>query len=113
NHAIGKGGDAGEPVDLTFELPDADAPDLTPTCDDPLSCDRCGEVGFACFGFGPGVGHPFPLPTDMPADPQVPSSGVGRDKNGYLTLDSSHASFDYIYAANTSDWARGTLTKID
>jgi hypothetical protein len=39
---------------------------------------------------------------------------VSRDKNGYLGLDSSHASFDYLWAANSGDVAsKGTTSKFD
>ena len=83
--------------------------------------DGGGQVANPCSGFdpsctivsfGPGAGKTFPLPGDQPADPSVESDGVGRDGNGWLGLDHSRASFDFLWLANTSDWGRGTVSKL-
>src|SRR5579871_1208295 len=75
----------------------------------------CGDNDPGCMskGFGPSNGVPFPLSTDMPKDPNESDDGVGRDKNGYLTLNSGNASFDFLWLANSEDWGRGTISKID
>jgi len=52
----------------------------------------------------------FPLPAD---DPNVGADGVGRDpKTGYIVLDSSKASFDFLWIANDQNWNAGTVSKI-
>jgi hypothetical protein len=75
----------------------------------------CGDTDPTCqdVSKGPANGAPFPLHSDPNQDPNETDQGVGRDPNGYLGLDSSHASFDYLWIANTGDWGRGSLSKID
>jgi hypothetical protein len=52
----------------------------------------------------------FPLPSE---DPNVGADGVGRDPNtGYIVLDSSKASFDFLWIANDQNWNVGTVSKI-
>jgi hypothetical protein len=109
----GRDGGPGGDKDLTFTFNEVD---LAGTEDggNPMP-GPCGDNDPSCtdVGFGPGLGQPFPLPTDMPPDPNVSADGVGRDKNGYLGLDSSHASFDFMWLANSSDWTRGTVSKMN
>src|SRR6185369_3677315 len=57
--------------------------------------------------------NPFPLPSDPNPDPNVGGAGVDRDAMGYLVLGTTHAQFDFIYTANTDDWGRGTVSKIN
>src|SRR5690349_2883778 len=100
-------------IDLVFTFPDVDLAGQE-SADLSGSGNPCGDNDPNCQdpGFGPGKGMPFGLPTDMPPDPNAGADGVSRDKNGYLGLDSSHASFDYLWLANTNDWNRGTVSKI-
>jgi hypothetical protein len=115
-HGSQSANDASPPAaDLTFSFPDLGGDDGTGCVGPPEVCDPCGDGDPGCrlHAIGPGEGEPFGLPTDKPADPNVDSGGVGRDKDGYLTLDSTHASFDYLWLGNASDWSRGTLTKLD
>ncbi len=90
-----------------FAVPDDGGP--------PPQMNECGDTDPGCTvkGFGPATGQPFPLSTDMPKDPNEQDDGVGRDKNGWLGLNSSNASFDYMWLANSEDWGRGTVTKMD
>src|SRR5438128_1790999 len=76
---------------------------------------ECGDNDPGCMvkGFGPDRGFPFPLGTDKPPDPNEADDGVARDKNGWLGLSSSQAAFDYLWLANTQDWDRGSITKMD
>jgi hypothetical protein len=101
--------------DLVFVFPEIDLSGLGPTDDGGGGPNGCGDNEPSCTdnGFGPSSGMPFPLPTDMPPDPNAGGSGVSRDGNGYLKLDQTNASFDYAYTANTSDWQKGTLSKFD
>jgi hypothetical protein len=112
NAGRGDGGGGGN-RDLTFTFNEVDL--AGSGTDDGGEQNACGDFDPSCVtvGMGPGTGMPFPLPSDMPADPNADASGVSRDKNGYLGLDSTHASFDYVYAANTSDWNRGTVSKFN
>ncbi len=63
--------------------------------------------------FDPSQMHKFPLAGDMPADPNGSSVGLGRDANGYLVLDQTHAAFNYAWTANTDEWDLGTVSKFD
>ncbi|MSP59778.1 MAG: hypothetical protein EXR72_05445 [Myxococcales bacterium] len=63
--------------------------------------------------FGPTYNNPFPVGVDKPADPNERDEGVGKDANGYLGLDQTKASFDFLWAANTGDWQRGTVSKFN
>src|SRR6185369_12355073 len=55
-------------------------------------------------------GERFPLTSDQMKDPAAKDNGVNRDVNGYLTLDSTHASFNYVWIANSG---YNTVSKID
>ena len=46
-------------------------------------------------------------------DDLSPAEEWDRDANGYLQLDQSHAAFDYLWLANSSDWNRGTVSKVN
>jgi hypothetical protein len=75
------------------------------------SCDgdsRCNQRSF-----GPGEGG-FPLKTDLPVPSGENDEGLARDGNGDLILDTAHSSsYDFLWLANSEDWNRGTITKID
>src|SRR5262245_50228847 len=78
---------------------------------------RSGSLPNACGdnernGKTVSVGQPFPLHTDPMKDPRAADDGVGRDANGYLGLDQAHASFDFLWIANSEDWGRGTVSKL-
>jgi hypothetical protein len=107
------GGDAKDPPDMvfTFPVPDLAGADIAGNNEN----NACGDQDPSCTdnGFGPAAGQPFPLPTDKPADPNVGGSGVSRDKNGYLKLDSTSAAFNFAWTANTEDWGHGTVSKFD
>jgi hypothetical protein len=104
----------GGPPDLTFVFPDWTG-DFGSGSDDAGALTACGDDNPSCSvnGFGPMYGGPFPLSTDMPADPNVNSDGVNRDKNGYLRLNLATQGFDYAWTANTEDWNFGTVSKFD
>ncbi len=74
----------------------------------------CGDQDPSCAtaGFGPPLG-PFPLQSDPMPDPNESDQGLVRDPDGYLVLGQTHASFDFVYSANTDDWGRGTVSKIN
>ncbi|MSP59695.1 MAG: hypothetical protein EXR72_05015, partial [Myxococcales bacterium] len=114
----GGGGPKG-PKDLTFSF---ETEDLAGTggSDDaggpiPGEKNGCMDQDPSCAGleFDPANQKRFPLSTDKPADPNQANDGVGRDVNGFLVLDSTHASFDYLWGANSSDWSKGTVSKIN
>ncbi len=75
----------------------------------------CGDTDPSCQDvlFDPGQMQKFPLSGDMPADPNASGVGLGRDANGFLVLDQTHASFNYAWTANTNDWSKGTVSKFD
>src|SRR5207237_7751463 len=76
----------------------------------------CGDFDPSCTdrGFGPGKGFPFPLSTDKPPDPNETDDGIGRDMSGYLGLNTSKASFDYLWIANSGDLSgTGTTSKLN
>jgi hypothetical protein len=74
----------------------------------------CGDTDPLCSSIGVNPpGQPFELQSDPMKDPNESDDGVNRDANGYLTLDSSHASFQYLWIANSQDWNRGTVSKLD
>ena len=104
-------------ADLTFVFPPDDEDAGGPGDDGGMQGgpNNCGDNDPACHEetLGPGGGSPFPLGTDPMKDPNEKDDGVGRDPNGYLGLDQSHASFDFLYSANTGDWNSGTVTRID
>ena len=77
---------------------------------------RCGSVPRDPDCQSTEVGPPggqFPLSSDPNPDPNSGGLGVDRDQNGWLGLGSTHAQFDFIYTANTDDWGRGTVSKLN
>ena len=116
----GDGGDQpGGPADLTFVFPPGsdDGGNPNPGSDGGKGGpSACGDTDPSCrdVQFAPASKLPFPLSTDMPIDPNESNDGVGRDTNGFLVLDSTHASFDYLWVANTQDIAgRGSVSKFN
>ena len=95
--AFSFGGDGGTQGDLT------------------MGPNGCDDVDPSCtgVGLGPDKGSPFPLQSDPMKDPSQTDDGVKRDPNGYLTLDASHASFQYLWIANSEDFGKGTVSKLD
>lgn len=55
----------------------------------------------------------FPLPSDDPPPDNVQADGVNRNPAGHIVLDSSKATFDFLWIANSEDWNVGTVSKID
>src|SRR6185295_3174876 len=55
---------------------------------------------------------PFPLQSDPQPDPNETDNGVDRDNDGYIGLSTSKSNFDFVYAANYTDWNIGTVSKI-
>src|SRR5579864_2306981 len=86
-----------------------EAPDLSLG---PLN--ECGDHDPGCNGnpFGP-PNKMFPLSSDGQPDPAESDTGVNRDPDGYLVLGSTHAQFDYVWIANSEDWGRGTVSKMN
>jgi hypothetical protein len=74
----------------------------------------CGNMDPECKGayFGPPK-NPFKLQSDPQPDPNESDQGVDRDKDGYLVLSNSHATFDFLWLANTDDWGLGSVAKVD
>src|SRR5438309_582920 len=64
----------------------------------------CGDndPGCATACLGPTCQPPsmFPLPTDMPPDPNVGADGVDRNGNGWIVLNQGKASFNYLWIAD-------------
>ena len=86
------------------------APDLR---DPGAMLNPCGDRDPHCMSASVGPpGGKFPLHTDPIKDPNAGDDGVGRDANGYLGLDQAHASFHYLWVANSEDWGRGTVSKL-
>jgi hypothetical protein len=78
-------------------------------CGDPVADPTCYDTGV--------IGPPnkqFPLQTDQMPDPLEKDNGVSRDVNGFLKLDSTHTSFNFVWIANWQDpGTGGTTSKID
>src|SRR5205085_2477276 len=55
---------------------------------------------------------PFPFPTDQPPPDNVTANGVTKDKDGYIILDQSHASFDFLWVADDTNYGMGLISKI-
>ena len=71
----------------------------------------CGDFDKNCQSTS--VGPPesrFPLSGDPMRDPMVKDNGVNRDANGYIVLDSTHASFNYVWIANSGF---NSVSKVD
>ena len=73
-------------------------------CGDPNADPACQDIPF-----GP-PNNPFPLQGDPQKNPLEKDSGVNRDPNGWLGLDSSHTAFNYVWIANDQ---QNTTSKID
>src|SRR5258706_1950303 len=85
------------------------------------NCDllnACGDFEMSCtvagVGPSPGAGGSgmFPLPSDRPAPDGVTADGVGRNPMGWLVLDSTHASFDFLWVADDTDYGVGMVSKV-
>ena len=76
----------------------------------------CGNNDPSCNeeSIGPSGDPPiaFPLPSDDPAPDNVEADGVTRDQNGFISLDSSKAQFDFLWVANDLNYGMGTVSKI-
>jgi hypothetical protein len=56
----------------------------------------------------------FPLQSDPMPDPLEKDSGVTRDVNGFLKLDSTHLSYNYLWVPNGTDLGgAGSVSKLD
>ncbi|HEX8951009.1 MAG TPA: hypothetical protein VF945_04150, partial [Polyangia bacterium] len=77
----------------------------------------CGNNDPSCMTqcLGPTCMPPnmFPLPSDMPPDPNVGADGVGRDPNGWIVLNQGNASFNYLWIADDQAYFVGMVSKID
>jgi streptogramin lyase len=70
---------------------------------------KCGTCDPGCVNLGDA-----PFPIDKSTDPALQAAdGVGHDKNGDLVLDKSKTDFNFMWIANSGDWSRGTISKID
>jgi hypothetical protein len=77
----------------------------------------CGDNDPSCMTacLGPTCVPPgmFPLPSDMPPDPNVGADGVGRDPNGWIVLNQGSSSFNYLWIADDQAYFVGMVSKID
>ena len=77
----------------------------------------CGDNDPGCTTacLGPTCTPPsmFPLPGDMPPDPNVGADGVGRDPNGWIVLNQGNSSFNYLWIADDQAYWVGMVSKID
>src|SRR5947208_271798 len=68
----------------------------------------CGDNDPGCTTacLGPTCMPPnmFPLPSDMPPDPNVGADGVGRDMNGWIVLNQGGSNFNYIWIADDTNY---------
>src|SRR4051812_30836416 len=98
NCGDGSLGDGGDPPEMGAPQPGGNA---------------CGDSDPGCKvrAFAP-PGTPFPLQSDPAPDPQEADHGVARDPDGFLVLSSVHASYDYLWLANTDDWGIGSVSKV-
>jgi hypothetical protein len=77
----------------------------------------CGDFDPSCtvVSLGPSstvAGSMFPLPSDRPAPESVTANGIGRNPTGWLVLDSTHATFDYLWVADDTDYGIGLVSKV-
>ena len=112
------GNQQGGPADLTFVFPNQGEDGGMNSGSDLANNGQgntCGDNDPSCKSvtFDPSQNDKFPLSDDMPADPNASSDGVGRDANGFLILNSTHAAFNFAWTANTDDWQRGSVSKWD
>ncbi len=77
----------------------------------------CGDHDPSCTTscLGPTCMPPnmFPLPSDMPPDPNVGADGVGRDGNGYIVLNQGNSNLNYLWIADDQAYFVGMVSKID
>src|SRR4051812_50227318 len=77
----------------------------------------CGDNDPGCTTvcLGPTCQPPsmFPLPSDVPPDPNVGADGVGRDGNGWIVLNQGSSSFNYLWIADDQAYWLGMVSKID
>ncbi|MSP59696.1 MAG: hypothetical protein EXR72_05020 [Myxococcales bacterium] len=109
------GGNGGGTKDLSFVFNNGEDGGAGADGGDPNQLNNCGDKDPSCQGveFDPDNQKKFPLSSDKPPDPNQSNDGVGRDASGYLVLDSTHASFDFLWVANSGDWNKGTTSKIN
>ncbi len=76
----------------------------------------CGDDDPSCtvVCVGPTCTPPgqFPLPSDNPSPPNVGADGVNRNPMGYIVLDASKATFDFLWIANDTNYGSGTVSKV-
>ncbi|MDB4964324.1 MAG: Tryptophan synthase alpha chain [Myxococcales bacterium] len=81
------------------------------------TADPCGDNDPSCVAacIGPTCMPPktFPLPGDVPPDPDVGADGVDRDPNGWIVLNQGKSSFNYIWIADDQAYGVGMVSKID
>ncbi len=77
----------------------------------------CGDNDPGCTTvcLGPTCQPPsmFPLPGDMPPDPNVTADGVGRDGNGWIVLNQGSSNFNYLWIADDQSYWIGFVSKVD
>jgi len=114
NTVHGGGPQPGGTKDLAFAFSDDGGPMATDDAGGGMMGDPnlCGDWDPQCmeWNIGPDNGKPFSLPSDPMPDPMAGGSGVGRNPQGYLTLDQTQASFHFIWLAQDSD---GSVSKVD
>jgi hypothetical protein len=77
--------------------------------------DHCGDNPICHESTTGPTGNPpgqFPLPSDPTPPDNVGADGVGRDENGYLVLDSTSHSFDFLWIANDTAYGVGFVSKL-
>ena len=78
----------------------------------------CNDNNLNCMNpcIGPTCTPPgmFPLPGDMPPDPNVGADGVGRQPGtGWIVLNSGNAVFNYLWIADDQNYFAGMVSKVD
>jgi hypothetical protein len=83
---------------------------------DDSGLNECGHTDPSCTvsSVGPAGNPPkgFPLPSDDPPPDNVDADGVTRDTNGYITLDSTKAQFDFLWIADDLAYGVGMVSKV-
>ena len=82
-----------------------------------IGTNACGDNDPGCTTacLGPTCVPPkmFPLPGDMPPDPNVGADGVGRNPMGWIVLNQGNSSFNYLWIADDQAYWVGMVSKID